>query len=94
MTKEVKEEYQHWEKEKKAHEILEECGVEPVMVDPLITTKLAYIDNLQQEIQNLQEQIASLQYQLDIRVTALTAYQSTLEVKEEEPKANGEDKVD
>jgi replicative DNA helicase len=92
MTEEVKEEYQHWENKKKAHEILEESGVEPVMVDPLITTKVAYVENLQQEIQNLQEQMASLQYQLDIRVTALTMYQSTLEVKEE-PKKNGEDKV-
>ena len=82
------------EEVKKAHEILEESGVEPVMVDPLITTKLVYVDNLKQEIQNIQEQMGSLQYQLDIRVTALTAYQSTLEVKEEEPKANGEDKVD
>jgi len=78
MTEEVKEEYQHWEKEEE--------------VNPLITTKLAYVDNLQQEIQNLQEQMTSLQYQLDIRVTALTMYQSTLEVKEE-PKENGEDKV-
>ena len=92
MTEEVKEEYQHWENEKKAHEILEECGVEPVMVDPLITTKLAYVENLQNEIQGLQEQMTSLQYQLDIRVTALAMYQSTLEVKEdEEQKANGED---
>ena len=75
----------------------EEVIVDPVEttevnVDPLITTKLAYIENLQQEIQNLQEQMASLQYQLDIRVTALTMYQSTLEIKEEEePKANGKD---
>ena len=37
--------------------------------------------------------MASLQYQMDIRITALAAYQSTLEVKEEEeePKANGKD---
>ena len=91
------------EEVKKAHEILEESGVEPVMVDPvettevdidpLITTKLAYVENLQNEIQGLQEQRASLQYQLDIRVTALTMYQSALEVKEEEPKENGKDKV-
>ena len=81
------------EEVKKAHEILEECGVEPVMVDPLITTKVAYVENLQNEIQGLQEQRASLQYQLDIRVTALTMYQSALEVKEEEPKENGKDKV-
>ena len=81
MTEEVKEEYQHWEKEEE--------------VNPLITTKLAYVDNLQQEIQNLQEQMTSLQYQLDIRVTALTMYQSALEVKEdEEPKENGKDKGD
>lgn len=77
----------------------EEVIIDPVEttevdVNPLITTKLAYVDNLQQEIQNIQEQMGSLQYQLDIRVTALTAYQSTLEVKKEEPKANGEDKVD
>ena len=75
----------------------EEVIIDPVEttevdVNPLITTKLAYVDNLKQEIQNLQEQRASLQYQLDIRVTALTMYQSTLEVKEE-PKENGEDKV-
>ena len=37
--------------------------------------------------------MASLQYQMDIRVTALTLYQSSLEVvvEEEEPKANGKD---
>ena len=61
-------------------------------VDPLITTKLAYVENLQKEIEGIQEQMASLQYQMDIRITALAAYQSTLEVKEEEePKANGKD---
>ena len=64
-----------------------------VEVDPLITTKLAYVDNLQKELEGIQEQMASLQYQMDIRITALAAYQSTLEVKEEEeePKANGKD---
>jgi len=74
----------------------EEITVDPVEtteveVSPLITTKLAYVENLQQEIQGIQEQMAALQYQLDIRVTALTAYQSTLEVKEEEKelKTNG-----
>ena len=60
-------------------------------VDPLITTKVAYVENLQKEIEGIQEQMASLQYQLDIRVTALTMYQSTLEIKEEEPKENGKD---
>ena len=74
----------------------EEITIDPVEtteveVSPLITTKLAYVENLQQEIQGIQEQMAALQYQLDIRVTALTAYQSTLEVKEEkkELKTNG-----
>ena len=76
----------------------EEITVDPVEttevnVDPLITTKLAYVDNLQKELEGIQEQMASLQYQLDIRVTALTMYQSALEVKEEEPKENGKDKV-
>ena len=62
-----------------------------VEVSPLITTKLAYVENLQQEIQGIQEQMAALQYQLDIRVTALTMYQSALTVKEEEKelKTNG-----
>ena len=75
----------------------EEVIVDPVettevYVDPLITTKLAYVENLQKEIEGLQGQMTSLQYQLDIRVTALAMYQSTLEVKEdEEQKANGED---
>ena len=63
-----------------------------VNVDPLLATKLLYVDNLKKEIQELQKQRASLQYQLDIRVTALTLYQSALEVKEEEePKENGKD---
>lgn len=63
-----------------------------VDIDPLITTKLAYVDNLKKELEGIQEQMASLQYQMDIRVTALTLYQSSLEIKEEEePKANGKD---
>jgi hypothetical protein len=66
-----------------------------VDVDPLITTKLAYVDNLKKELEGIQEQMASLQYQMDIRVTALTLYQSSLEVVvEEEPKENGKDKED
>ena len=75
----------------------EEITIDPVettevAVDPLITTKLAYVDNLKKELEGIQEQMTSLQYQLDIRVTALTLYQSSLEVKEEEePKANGKD---
>ena len=74
----------------------EEITVESkeIEADPLLATKMAYIDNLKKEIQGLQKQMASLQYQLDIRVTALTLYQSALEVKEEEePKENGKDQV-
>ena len=90
MTKEVKEEYQHWEKEEV---IIDPVETTEVDVDPIVNVKVAYIENLQQEVQNLQEQRASLQYQLDIRITALAAYQSTLEPEaEEEPQANGEDK--
>ena len=81
MTEEVKEEYQYWEKDEK----------EKVDVDPLVSVKLNYIENLQQEIEGIQGQMASLQYQLDIRITALTMYQSTLEPEEEEPKPNGKD---
>jgi hypothetical protein len=77
MTEEVKEEYQYWEKDEN--------------VDPLVSVKLNYIENLQQEIEGIQGQMASLQYQMDIRVTALTMYQSTLEPEEEEPKPNGKD---
>ena len=73
----------------------EELTVETteVAVDPLITTKLAYVDNLKKELEGIQEQMASLQYQMDIRITALTMYQSALEVKEEEPKENGKDLI-
>ena len=74
----------------------EELTVETteVDVDPLITTKLAYVENLQKELEGIQEQMTSLQYQLDIRVTALTLYQSSLEVKEEEEsKENGKDLI-
>ena len=52
-------------------------------VDPQLQQRIAYTETLQQEIQNLREQMAQLQYQLDIRVTALVGYQSTLEVIEE-----------
>ena len=65
-------------------------------VDPQLQQRIAYTETLQQEIQNLREQMAQLQYQLDIRVTALVGYQSTLEVIEE-PVLNGkgeEDEVD
>ena len=69
-----------------------------VKADPLLATKLVYVDNLKKEIQGFQEQRASLQYQLDIRVTALAMYQRALsnlhnEGVEEESKENGKDKV-
>ena len=57
-------------------------------VDPQLQKRIAYTETLQQEIQNLKEQMAQLQYQLDIRITALVGYQSTLEVIEE-PVLNG-----
>ena len=57
-------------------------------VDPQLQQRITYTETLQQEIKNLQEQMSQIQYQLDIRVTALVAYQSTLEVIDE-PKPNG-----
>ena len=62
-------------------------------VDPQLQQRIAYTETLQQEIQNLREQMAQLQYQLDIRVTALIGYQSTLEVIEE-PVLNGKGEED
>ena len=79
----------------------EEVTVETTEIeaDPLLATKLLYVDNLKKEIQGLQKQVSGLQYQMDIRVTALTMYQRTLgnsynEGVEEEPKENGKDKED
>ena len=57
-------------------------------VDPQLQQRITYTETLQQEIQNLREQMAQLQYQIDIRVTALVGYQSTLEVIQE-PVLNG-----
>ena len=62
-------------------------------VDPQLQQRIAYTETLQGEIQNLREQMAQLQYQLDIRVTALVGYQSTLEVIEE-PVLNGKGEED
>jgi len=64
-------------------------------VDPQLQQRIAYTETLQQEIQSLREQMSQLQYQLDIRVTALVGYQSTLEVIEEpeeksQPNGKGE----
>lgn len=67
-------------------EVTTETTEQPV--DPQLQQRIAYTETLQAEIKNLQEQIGQLQYQLDIRVTALVAYQSTLEVIDE-PKPNG-----
>jgi len=62
-------------------EVTTETTEQPV--DPQLQQRITYTETLQQEIQNLQEQMAQLQYQIDIRVTALVGYQSTLEVIEE-----------
>ena len=48
MTEQVKEEYQHWEKEEVMVDPVETTEVD---VDPIVSAKVAYIDNLQQEIQ-------------------------------------------
>ena len=78
------------EEVKKAHEILEESGVEPVMVDPLITTKVAYVERIKSELGGIKEQMGILQYELDIRVTALALYESSLQIQDD-PKENGKD---
>ena len=62
-------------------------------VDPQLQQRITYTETLQQEIQNLREQMAQLQYQIDIRVTALVGYQSTLEVIQE-PVLNGKGEED
>ena len=91
------------EEVKKAHEILEESGVEPVMidpvettevdVDPLITTKVAYVERIKSELGGIKEQMGVLQYELDIRVTALALYESSLQMQDD-PKENGKDESD
>jgi len=67
-------------------EVTTETTEQPV--DPQLQQRIAYTETLQAEIKSLQEQMSQLQYQLDIRVTALVGYQSTLEVIEE-PVLNG-----
>ena len=75
--------------------IIDPVETTEVDVDPLITTKVAYVERIKSEIGGIKEQMGILQYELDIRVTALTLYQSSLEVVvEEEPKENGKDKED
>jgi len=72
-------------------EVTTETTEQPV--DPQLQQRITYTETLQQEIQNLQEQMAQLQYQIDIRVTALVGYQSTLEVIQE-PVLNGKGEED
>ena len=62
-------------------------------VDPLITTKLAYVERIKNELGGIKEQIGILQYELDIRVTALALYESSLEMQDD-PKENGKDESD
>tara|TARA_R100000995_G_C3410822_1_gene89302 strand:- start:384 stop:614 length:231 start_codon:yes stop_codon:yes gene_type:complete len=62
-------------------------------VDSQLQKRIAYTETLQQEIQNLKEQMAQLQYQLDIRITALVGYQSTLEVIQEPTKGEEDGNV-
>ena len=72
-------------------EVTTETTEQPV--DPQLQQRITYTETLQQEIQNLREQMAQLQYQIDIRVTALVGYQSTLEVIQE-PVLNGKGEED
>ena len=76
----------------------EEVIVDPVettevAVDPLITTKLAYVERIKSEIGGIKEQMGILQYELDIRVTALALYESSLQMQDD-PKENGKDESD
>ena len=73
----------------------EEITVETteVAVDPLITTKLAYVERIKSEIGGIKEQMGILQYELDIRVTALALYESSLQMQDD-PKENGNDESD
>ena len=61
-----------------------------VDIDPLITTKLAYVERIKNELGGIKEQIGILQYELDIRVTALALYESSLQMQDD-PKKNGKD---
>ena len=62
-------------------------------VDPLITTKLAYVERIKNELGGIKEQIGILQYELDIRATALALYESSLQIQDD-PKENGKDESD
>ena len=62
-------------------------------VDPLITTKVAYVERIKSELGGIKEQMGVLQYELDIRVTALALYESSLQMQDD-PKENGKDESD
>jgi len=62
-------------------------------VDPLITTKVAYVERIKSELSGIKEQMGILQYELDIRVTALALYESSLQMQDD-PKENGKDESD
>ena len=73
----------------------EEVIVDPVEtteidVDPLITTKVAYVERIKSELSGIKEQMGILQYELDIRVTALALYENSLQIQDD-PKENGKD---
>ena len=64
-----------------------------IEANPLITTKLAYVERIKNELGGIKEQIGILQYELDIRVTALALYESSLQMQDD-PKENGKDESD
>jgi len=61
-------------------------------VDPLITTKVAYVERIKSELGGIKEQMGILQYELDIRITALALYENALQMQDD-PKENGKDKT-
>ena len=61
-------------------------------VDPLITTKVAYVERIKSELSGIKEQMGILQYELDIRITALALYENALQMQDD-PKENGKDKT-
>jgi len=61
-------------------------------VDPLITTKVAYVERIKSELSGIKEQMGILQYELDIRITALALYESSLDMNADS-KENGKDKT-
>jgi hypothetical protein len=72
--------------------IIDPVETTEVDVDPLITTKVAYVERIKSEIGGIKEQMGILQYELDIRVTAMALYESSLQMQDD-PKENGKDKT-